>query len=175
MRNLENQVETTDFEELLQFLRQTSDRVCKLIDGLRDSELRWRNSYDQFSAVENICHLRDIEAEAYSVRIQRLLEESNPFLPDVDGTRLATERRYNSLDAQAALHSFTASRTENLEKLQGLDQEQLEREGTLEGVGSLTLGRLTEMMREHDEGHIEDLRVLRQQLQQYGEEKSSPG
>ncbi|MDQ6653658.1 MAG: DinB family protein [Acidobacteriota bacterium] len=156
-----------DFEELLQFLQETSNRISKLIHGLADSELRWRNCYDQFSVLENICHLRDIEAEAYSIRINRILKESNPFLPDVDGKRLATERRYNSLDADVALHSFAASRTENLRKLEGLVAEQLERAGTLEGVGRLTLGRLAEMMREHDEGHIEELRMLRQQLKQH--------
>jgi hypothetical protein len=167
MRELARKVEEVDFEELLQFLQETSNRISELIHGLADSELRWRNSYDQFSVLENVCHLRDIEAEAYANRINRILKESNPFLPDVDGKRLATERRYNSLDADSALHSFAASRTENLRKLEGLAAEQLERDGTLEGVGRLTLGRLVEMMREHDEGHIEELRVLRQQLKQH--------
>ena len=167
MRELAKKVEAVEFEEVLQFLQVTSNRISELIQGLADSELRWRNSYDQFSVLENICHLRDIEAEAYTIRINRILKESNPFLPDVDGKRLATERRYNSLDAYAALHSFAASRTENLRKLEGLAAEQLEREGTLEGVGRLTLGRLAEMMREHDEGHIDELRVLRQQLKQH--------
>lgn len=157
-------MEPAELQEVLQFLHETSHTIYELIDGLPDSDLRWRNSYDQFSLLENICHLRDIEAEAYAIRINRILEESNPFLPDVDGTRLATERRYNSLNADAALHSFTASRAENLRKLEGAAAGQLEREGTLEGVGKLTLGRLAEMMREHDEAHIEDLRVLRQQL-----------
>lgn len=163
-------MEPAELEEVLHFLHETSNRIYVLIDGLPDSELRRRNSYDQFSVLENICHLRDIEAEAYTIRINRILEESNPFLPDVDGTRLATERRYNSLDVDAALHSFAASRTENLRKLEGAAREQLEREGTLEGVGKLTLGRLVAMMREHDEAHIEDLRVLRQQLK-HGEAK----
>jgi hypothetical protein len=48
--------------------------------------------------------------------------------------------------------------------LRSLSEEQLERAGTLEGVGKITLMRLAEMMREHDEGHIEELRVLRQRL-----------
>jgi hypothetical protein len=167
MRELAKKVEDVDFEELSQFLKETSNRMSELIKGLTDSELRWRNSYDQFSMLENICHLRDIEVEAYTIRINRILKESNPFLPDVDGKRLATERRYNSLDADAALHSFAASRSENLRKLEGLAAEQLERHGTLEGVGRLTLGRLLEMMREHDEGHVEELRVLCQQLKQH--------
>jgi hypothetical protein len=32
------------------------------------------------------------------------------------------------------------------------------------GVGQLTLKRLVEMMLEHDEGHVEDLRALHQKL-----------
>jgi hypothetical protein len=167
MKEIAKKIEAVDFEESLRSLEETSNRISELIKGLADSELRWRNSYDQFSVLENICHLRDIEAEAYTIRINRILKESNPFLPDVDGKRLATERRYNSLDADAALHSFATSRAENLRKLDGLTAEQLEREGTLEGVGRLTLGRLAEMMREHDEGHIEELRVLRQQLKEH--------
>jgi len=167
MRELAKRVEEVDFEELLQFLQETSDRISELIHGLADSDLRWRNSYDQFSVLENICHLRDLEAEGYTIRINRILKESNPFLPDVDGKRLATERLYNSLNADTALHSFAASRAENLRKLEGLAAEQLERDGTLEGVGRLTLTRLVEMMREHDEGHIEELRVLCRQLKQH--------
>lgn len=155
-----------DFELLLQFLRKTSNNISELIEGLTDSELRWRNAYDQFSVVENICHLRDIEAEGYTVRITRILEESNPFLPDINGMRLAAERRYNSLDAEAALHSFSAARVENLRRLQTVSRDQLRREGTLEGAGKLCLGRLAEMMREHDESHLEELRVLRRQLKQ---------
>lgn len=114
--------------------------------------------------LENICHLRDIEAEGYAKRIVRILDETNPFLADIDGGRLAVERGYNHQDPDLVLPAFVAARAKNIEKLRGVDAEDLERDGTLDGVGAVTLKRLAEMMREHDEGHVEELRVLRQKL-----------
>ncbi len=164
MSNEKHEPARADLAGLLKRLQETQNILAALIDELSDSELRWRNSDGEFSAVENICHLRDIEAEGYATRINRILEETNPFLADVDGGRLAVERGYNDQNPDLALGAFVDTRTKNLEKLKGMDRDELEREGTLEGVGLVTLKRLTEMMREHDEGHLEELRVLRQNL-----------
>jgi len=49
--------------------------------------------------------------------------------------------------------------------LRTLTEGQLNREGSLAGVGKITLSRLAEMMREHDEGHLADLRSLRRRLE----------
>ena len=35
---------------------------------------------ESFSAIEHVCHLRDIEQDGYHVRIRRMLDESNPWL-----------------------------------------------------------------------------------------------
>ena len=154
-----------DLAGLLKCLQETPKTLTALIDGLSDSELHWRNSDNEFSALENVCHLRDIEAEGYATRIDRILDETNPFLADIDGSRLAVERSYNDQDPNLALRAFVVARTQNLEKLSGMNLDEFDREGTLEGVGPVTLKRLSEMMREHDEGHVEDLRVLSQKLQ----------
>lgn len=153
-----------DFEGQLKFLHETPHRLLQLIEGLSESELRWRNSDGDFSALENICHLRDIEAEGYTARINRILDETNPVLPDIDGARLAIERDYNSQNAEAALQTMTEARRRNIERLRLADEKQLDREGMLEGVGNVTLGKLVVMMTEHDESHIGDLRRLRKQL-----------
>ena len=162
MSDEEHEPGPADLAGLLKCLQETPNRVSVLINDLSDSELRWRNSDGEFSALENVCHLRDIEAEGYATRIDRILDETNPFLADIDGGRLAVERSYNDQDPDLALSAFIIARAKNLEKLSGVRTEQLEREGTLEGVGPVTLKRLAEMMREHDEGHAEELRVLRQ-------------
>jgi hypothetical protein len=62
------------------------------------------------SPLETICHLRDIEAEGYTTRINRILIETNPVLGDIDGGRLAVERNYNDQDPDLALHEFTIAR-----------------------------------------------------------------
>jgi hypothetical protein len=153
-----------EISTLLQFLESTSARISDLIDGLSDSEVRWRNTESEFSAVENICHLRDLEMKGYMPRITRMLAETDPALADFDGARVAAESNYNREQPDLALREFLLTRKQNIQKLRDLSDEQLRREGMLEGVGKITLRRLAEMMREHDEGHLEDLRVLRQQI-----------
>ena len=110
--------------------------------------------------MEVICHLRDLEREGYSVRIQKLLTDKQPSLPDIDGGRLAIERDYLRQNSATALQDFEAAREDTLRAISELTAEQWERSGTQEGVGPVTVTRVVEMMLEHDEGHLEELRRL---------------
>jgi hypothetical protein len=154
----------SDLSTLLAFLEDTPGKLVTLISDLSDAELRWKHSSEEFSALENICHLRDLELQGYAPRIRRMLDETNPVLPDFDGARVAAESSYNDEAPGEALEAFRKTRQENVEKLRGLSSKQLAREGTLEGVGRITLKQLAEKMRGHDEAHLEDLHVLRLQL-----------
>lgn len=154
-----------DFQTLLDFLAQTPTKLRQLTDGLSRADLRVSASDDGFSAVENICHLRDLEVQGYMPRIKRILDEVNPALADFDGARVAALSDYTNQDKDAALEAFTAARRTNVDALRNLTDAQFDRVGTLEGVGQISLSRLAEMMREHDEGHLEDLRILRQRLE----------
>jgi hypothetical protein len=174
MGHEERNLNGADFAALLDFLHETPNRLARLIEGLLVPELCLKNSEDEFSALENLCHLRDLELEGYTLRIERLLAESDPVLADFDGARVAAESNYHKQQADLALQTLKKARRENVRTLRSLTEEQLERAGTLEGVGKITLRRLAEMMREHDEGHLEDLRVLRQRLQRR-REVSEPG
>jgi hypothetical protein len=153
-----------DFGPLLDFLDETQNKLASFTRGLSDAELRWKNSTEEFSALENICHLRDLELQGYTQRIRRMLEETNPVLADFDGARVAAESNYQNEQPQVAQQAFQIARKTNVERLRSLSEEQLKREGTLEGVGKITLRQLAEKMREHDEGHLEDLRILKLQL-----------
>src|SRR5580700_958822 len=50
-----------------------------------------------FSPVEQVWHLADLEREGFGSRIDRLLSEAEPQLPDFDGAAIAAARRYRSL------------------------------------------------------------------------------
>jgi hypothetical protein len=154
-----------DFVYLLETLSGTSTRIQQLIRDFSPYDFRKRNPIETFSALENICHLRDLEIQAYTPRIEQILNETGPALADFDGARVAAENDYNGEEPYDALKSFSLAREQNIQKLKGLSEEQLEREGLLEGVGKVTLRQLAEMMREHDEGHLEDLRVLRERIE----------
>ena len=149
---------------ILDSLLATPLTVSLLVKGLSEEQLSQRNSPDEFSALENLCHLRDIEVEGYSQRIRNILKENRPSLPDIDGGRLAIERDYNHQDANGALEQFIRERASNIEILRGLSETEMSREGTLEGVGTITLEKLVQMMLEHDEGHVSELQTIRRRI-----------
>jgi hypothetical protein len=147
-----------------EFLEQTPEVVQKTVAELFPSELTLKPSAREFSALEHVCHLNDIEREGYKERIRRLLEEDEPVLPDIDGDKLASERRYNEQGLAIALEEFARVRQGNVETIKGLGPEQLGRGGTLEGAGWITLGQLLEIMRGHDEAHREELKSLQARI-----------
>ena len=154
------QISQEDFRALVLSLAEMPQKVRRLVESLGEDERRWKPCADEFSATEGICHLRDIEEEGYAVRIRKLLNESEPFLSDLDGARLACERDYNNQNMMYALERFAHARSGNVAAVKDLSPDGLSRRGTFEGTGPITLGQLLSMMREHDEGHIQELENL---------------
>lgn len=153
-----------ELSSIIAFLEETPERVVRLRDGLESCELKVRARDGSFSFVEHVCHMLDVEREGYGSRIEKILSEDLPPLPDIDGASLARERLYNERQFDESLKLFSEARTWNAFILKGVADEQFERRGELEGVGEITLERLVSMMYEHDRTHLEDLRVLREQL-----------
>ena len=149
-----------NLQDLIDALTQTPDTVAGLVKDLSGPDLSVKNSPDEFSVVENVCHLRDIELEGYTARINRILRENNPSLPDIDGSRLAVEREYHRQDLSEALKAFASARKQNTQTLKGLVTEEFDREGTLEGVGSVTIRAIMLMMLDHDADHVRDLFLI---------------
>ena len=87
------------------------------------------------------------------MRIRRILTEESPILENLDGDRMAVERRYNDLELTAAITGFSAARTESLSLLQGLPAEAWMRRGEFENR-VIDLKTLIDMMVEHDRGHL---------------------
>lgn len=154
-----NRMEEEDFAGLIKSLAETASKLAQLLQPLSPQQLRVKES-DQFSALENICHLRDIEVEGYGERIKRILDEAEPSLPDIDGARLAVERDYNKDDLDSAFIAFSNARRKNIELVRSLNADQLARKGNLEGAGLISLRSLLEMMEEHDQGHLADLSMI---------------
>src|SRR5262249_38453892 len=150
----ERRMTTNELESAARELQQFPSKGRRLVAGEEDPTLRKKPSEADFSIAENLCHLRDIEHEGYSVRLRRLLEEERPFLPDINGGRLARERDYNSQPVPSALEQFAGERMGNVALLYGLKAEQLSRSGTLEGVGDITVEALLGIMQQHDREHL---------------------
>jgi hypothetical protein len=115
---------------------------------------------EPFTAIEQICHVRDIEVDGYLVRFRRTLEENDPVLPALDGETLARQRRYAASDALEVLAAFQAARARTLALIAALRPEQLARTATFEGYGRVSLASLIHYLCSHDQQHLAGLQWL---------------
>ena len=149
-----------EFSEACRFLSKTPETVRAMVESLTAEEQRLKLDDKNFSVLENVCHLRDIEERGYRRRIEKILTEDNPELVDVDGDRLAVERDYQNQNLSAELRLFSEYRAESLSLLREISLADLERTGFLENVGVVTLGGLLLIMTEHDREHLSALSEL---------------
>jgi DinB superfamily len=109
---------------------------------------------ETFSALEQLCHLRDIEIDGYRFRIERLLAEEEPLLVSIDGYALAVERRYAEQDPAEVLAAFRAARLRTVDILGKVRGAAWERRGAFEGYGPVNLAGLVHFLRSHDQQHL---------------------
>ena len=115
---------------------------------------------EPLTAIEQVCHVRDIEIDGYHVRLARTRDETHPTLASLDTEALARERSYATDDAAAALAAFRAARAKTLALIDGLTLAQFDRTALFEGYGPLTLRSLVHYLCSHDQQHLAGLQWL---------------
>lgn len=115
---------------------------------------------ENLTALEQLCHVRDIELDGYHVRFNRLLKETGPVLASLDTYALVKERNYAAADPSAVLAAFRAARRATVELLTPLSDEQLARAGAFEGYGPVTVRGLIHYLCSHDQQHLAGLQWL---------------
>jgi hypothetical protein len=115
---------------------------------------------ETFSALEHVCHVRDIERDGYHVRIRRLVEETDPSLVSLDGYEMAREGRYAEASWTEVAEEFRAARATTLAMIRDLGAAELGRTGTFAEYGRLTLRGLLHYLRSHDQQHLACLHWL---------------
>jgi hypothetical protein len=115
---------------------------------------------EPFTAIEQICHVRDIEIEGYHLRFTRTLDEEQPLLPSIDSEAVARERNYGAEDPARVFADFGRARAVTVALLRGLDERQLGRRATFEGYGPVSLRALVHYLCSHDQQHLAGLQWL---------------
>jgi hypothetical protein len=115
---------------------------------------------ERFTAIEQVCHVRDIEIDGYQVRFSRTLLESSPTLASIDSESLARERSYATENAVEALAAFRAARARTLDLISGLSPDQFARRAEFEGYGALSLRSLVHYLCSHDQQHLAGMQWL---------------
>lgn len=147
-------------DELLDQLERIPNELREAAAALGEARCRVAPAGGGFCLVEQAWHLADLEREGYSVRIDRLLHEREPFLPNFDGDRIAAERDYKSKSLHEGIAVFAAARAANISLLRSLGPQSWERSGTQEDVGRVTLSDIPRMMLEHDTSHRAEIAAI---------------
>jgi hypothetical protein len=115
---------------------------------------------EPLTAIEQVCHVRDIEIDGYQVRFQRTLAESNPTLASIDTEALARERSYGESNAEAAFAAFRQARSRTVSLIAGLSDQELARTAIFDGYGIVSLRGLVHYLCSHDQQHLSGLQWL---------------
>jgi hypothetical protein len=127
---------------------------------------------EALTAIEQACHVRDIEVDGYLVRLQRTLREDHPLLPSIDTDALARERNYPDADVAEVFASFRAARGQTIALVSQLSGAELARTADFEGYGPVTVRSLVHFLCSHDQQHLAGLQWL---LGKLGARRSQPG
>jgi len=147
-------------ETLLLTLESTAALLARAAENLSAQETCFKPEGGGFSFRENVWHLADLEREGFAGRIQRILTEDEPFLPDFNGDRLARERRYNERDPAQGLDAFREARARNIEVLRHAARSDWKRRAQQEGVGRISLDDIPRQMAQHDSSHTREIAGL---------------
>lgn len=150
-----------DKDRIIWNLRSLPNELDDLLNGLDEETMRWRPIPNKWSIKEIMCHLRDMEREAYLARYRKILSEQNPVLPNVDQDRLAIERDYLNQDAKATLAEFKALRTETIQTLNDAPVEAWSRSGVHETDGPMTIEQLVlRQIKGNDLNHLVQMKDI---------------
>ncbi len=116
---------------------------------------------EAFTAIEQLCHVRDIEIEGYHVRFRRTLQERTTTLASIDSEPLAIEHcvRHRRC-GEGAGRIPPGTRADDGNHLLSLSDAQLARTAVFEGYGPLTMRSLIHYLCSHDQQHLAGLQWL---------------
>jgi hypothetical protein len=153
-------------QELFFSLSAMPSAVTKLVNLFSSGDLNWKPlSWDgipgeKFSAIEQLCHLRDIEIDGYHRRIFSILNDQHPDLQSIDGYTLSIERNYKDADLAEVISQFQAAREKTIAMISVIEPAGWNRTGFFNGYGNVTLKSLIHFLCSHDFEHLSSMRWL---------------
>lgn len=142
------------YHEVLETLSGTPSKIQDLISA---GDVPPPDGSDEWSAVEIIAHLADVE-KLYRGRMQEMLtKRTPPYLRNFDQEAAAREGDYASRDLRASLEDFANERAETISLLMNLALKDWEKTGIHDQMGEVSVEDLAERLIDHDEEHLAQL------------------
>ena len=142
---------------MLALMTSVPASIASLLDEAPASAWTSRPAPAEWALTEVLCHLRDTEREVNQPRLQRLLNETEPFISSRNTDAWAEERGYLKEDGRTVFQEFLTARLSTLETLKGLSDADWARKARHSIFGPTTLLELVGFMATHDRIHIQQI------------------
>ena len=131
-------------------LSTTPQRWHQLTQNFSDDLLRHTPAVGEWSALECLVHLLDLDRMVFPPRVKAFLGGENfpAFDPETQGTKLT-----NDLSATDLAHQFEAIRADSLKLVSTLTEDDLSREASHSALGVVTLSQMLHEWAGHDLMH----------------------
>lgn len=150
-----------DLERFRASLARTPRAVRAMLEGIDDTDGRWRPGAEHWSIVEIVNHMADEDADDFVPRLEGTLRDPAATWSPIDPPGAARERRYNERSLAPSIDRFEAVRTSSLNWLETVDAGGVVIEWTLAYahpvIGPIQAGDLMASWVAHDHLHLRQL------------------
>jgi len=143
----------------LTVMEQTPIIIEKILLDASPDALQWKRQADRWSISEVLAHLADVDLFMRE-RINKMVQEDNPALPNYDQNAAYAGGKYSSGTAREHLHTFCHERDRNLSLLRYLPASAAARTGQHAELGRITVSEQLHEWAFHDLGHIRQISEL---------------
>lgn len=112
---------------------------------------------EEWSPLEIICHLLERESSVHRLRLERILNEKNPFIVDPGLPLGPNQTPPCAQDGLAAAHTFFAQREITIQRLESLSAQEWQRPARHSIFGPTTLLEMAHFTAQHDRLHLKQL------------------
>ena len=133
-------------------LRVFPARLHAFVTPLTDTQLRFRPHAKEWSILENIGHLIDID-RLYVARIDLMLSSERPHFAPFNPDEQVNAGMYQAKPLAELMATYTELRQATVAGLSTMAPDELTRVGIHTRFGEITITRLVEILVNHDEVH----------------------
>ena len=151
-------------QDLVERLNSVTSSLRRELAGLPEPALTYRPAEGEWSIKEVCGHLCD-NAKFLHKRLFVMINLEEPHLPSWDQDEQARLRDAQAVPIDALLAEFATQRGETVEMLADLVHWNWARQGRHAERGRVSIRQLVDIAIEHEEGHLEQLRALKEQAQ----------
>jgi len=133
--------------------------VVAELNALPDDVLAWHPAPGEWCIKACVGHIVEAERRGFNGRIRTILAESKPDLAGWDQQAVERERNDCQRRVEDLLAEFIAMRDDSVALVRGLTPADLERGGTHEKVGHVSVQNLLHEWTHHDRNHVRQLQA----------------